>query len=63
MGNFKDLYTNLTRHSTVCAQCGYRFISGDEAMKILQTGDIVHRDCWIDYADDYSDELTEKIDF
>lgn len=50
-------------HYTVCAQCGYRFTRGDEALRIKETGDIVHSECYIDYADDNIDELAEKLEF
>ena len=50
-------------HFTVCAQCGYRFAVGDEALRIKETGDIVHSECYIDYVDDNMEEFTEKMDF
>jgi hypothetical protein len=49
--------------STVCAQCGYRFIKGDEALRIKQTGDIIHSDCFIDYSEDNREELSEEFEF
>ena len=50
-------------HYTVCAQCGYRFTRGDEALRIKETGDIVHNDCYVDYMDDNMAELVEKMEF
>lgn len=50
-------------HATVCAQCGYRFVKGDEALRIKQTGDIIHSDCFIDYNEDNAEELAEKFEF
>ena len=49
--------------STVCAQCGYRFTKGDDAIRIRQTGDIIHTDCFIDYSEDNREELTEEFEF
>lgn len=50
-------------HYTVCAQCGYRFERGDEALRIKETGDIVHNDCYVDYMDDNVTELAESMEF
>lgn len=64
MGYFKrDDYTDFHRHSTVCAQCGYRFASGDEAYMIKATGDIIHRDCFSDYTEDNMYEFADKIEY
>lgn len=52
-----------SEHITVCAQCGYRFESGDEALRVNETGDVIHVDCWMDYTDDNIDEFTQKIEF
>ena len=54
---------NFAGHCTVCAQCGYRFVHGDEALKIKETGDIIHNDCYVDYMDDNVEEIAEKIEF
>ena len=45
----------------MCAQCGYRFAVGDDVIKVNATGDIIHRDCFIDYADDNADLLTKSV--
>lgn len=46
---------------TVCAGCGYRFVKGDDAVKVKQTGDVVHRECWVDYANDSIDTMTLDV--
>ncbi len=51
------------RHMTVCAWCGYRFERGDEALRVKDTGDIIHKDCWMEYSDDNVQELTSEIEF
>ena len=50
-------------HFTVCAQCGYRFVKGDEAVMVKDTGDVIHKGCWFDYTDDNMQEMTQEIDF
>lgn len=54
---------DFSGHMTVCAQCGYRFVSGEKALWIKQTGDIVHGDCFSDYTEDNVSEFTKEIDF
>ncbi len=46
---------------SICAQCGYRFVSGDDVLKVKITGDIIHEDCFIDYADDNVDVLSNRV--
>lgn len=50
-------------HLTVCAQCGYRFVRSDEILRVNQTGDLIHKDCWTDYCDDNVEELTYEMEF
>lgn len=56
-------YLDFGGFSTICAQCGYRFIKGDEALRVKETGDIIHRECYMDYTDDNVTELTDSIEF
>lgn len=56
-------HTDFSGHITVCAQCGYRFVSGERALWFKETGDIVHRDCFADYAEDNIGEFTDEISF
>ncbi len=59
----KNEYFEAVHHYTVCAQCGYRFVSGDEALVVKQTGDMIHRDCYMDYNEDNMNELCESIEY
>ena len=54
---FEDNYCGCM----ICAQCGYRFTKADEAVKVKSTGDVIHRGCFIDYADDNIDEMTSEV--
>ena len=56
-------YLNFSGHMTLCAQCGYRFVRGDEGYRVRETGDVIHRDCLMDYIDDNVNELCDEIDF
>lgn len=54
---------DFTGYVTVCAQCGYRFARGEGALKIRQTGDVIHRECFMDYTDDNKEELCDVLEF
>ena len=53
---------NRLGRTTVCAQCGYRFVSGDAVLHINQTGDCIHRDCFPDYFDDNREEFCDEFE-
>ena len=59
----KEREHNFSGHLTVCAQCGYRFVRGDEGLWVKETGDVIHKDCWLDYSDDNADEFTNVLTF
>lgn len=64
MENFKKkVYSDYNSHMVVCAQCGYRFAKGDEGYVIKATDDIIHRDCFMDYAEDNMAEFCDTVDF
>ena len=46
---------------TICAQCGYRFHKSDDIVRVKQTGDAVHRNCFADYAEDSVSELCDIL--
>ena len=54
---------DFSGHSTVCAQCGYRFVPGERGLMIKQTGDGGHTDCFDDYTEDNIYEFTDEICF
>lgn len=54
-------YENNCCTSTVCAQCGYRFYVGDDIVRVKQTGDVIHRDCFADYSVDSVSELCDVL--
>ena len=54
--------TDVIGTTTVCAQCGYRFVKGDGVLRINQTGDCVHKDCFPDYIDENMEEFCEEFE-
>lgn len=64
MENYSRNYSgDFSGHMTVCAQCGYRFVSGERALWVRDTGDVVHRDCFGDYTEDNISEFTDEVGF
>lgn len=60
---FNNNGNDFSGHMTVCAHCGYRFVSGERALWIKQTGDVVHRDCFSDYTEDNIEDFTQEVGF
>ena len=45
-----------------CAACGYA-VTNEEAVTVSETGDLIHRACWEDYAADNAQEFFVAADF
>lgn len=60
--NETEEYTANGRRKTVCAQCGYMLVSGDTALRVHETGDIIHRECRVDYFDDNMEEFADFME-
>ena len=60
---YSGKYGIFSGHMTICAQCGYKFVDGDEALTVKGTSDVIHKGCWMDYSEDNVDELCEETDF
>lgn len=41
----------------VCCSCGCEIRRGERQAKVYSTGDIIHEECWSDYAEDNFYEL------
>lgn len=44
-----------------CVYCGYEILDDERCLKVNDTGDIIHRKCWNDYADDNVADLCEEL--
>ncbi len=44
-----------------CAQCGYGICGMENAVEITATGEVIHKDCWYDYAQDNAEEFIRSI--
>lgn len=38
-----------------CCQCGFELLPGEDAVEIYATGDVIHKGCWNEYADENAD--------
>ncbi len=45
-----------------CDHCGFAIYSTRDALYIPTTGDRIHKDCWLDYAEEHMFELAETAD-
>lgn len=57
--NETDEYTTSGRRKTICAQCGYNLTESDTALRVYETGDIIHWDCRVDYFDENMEEFAD----
>ena len=44
-----------------CAQCGYGICGIEDAVEVTATGEVIHKDCWNDYAEDNSEEFIRSM--
>ncbi len=43
-----------------CDHCGYAIYSADDALIILENEDIIHKDCWCEYAEEHTYDFARK---
>ena len=55
-------YGESTESTEYCDYCGYPIVRGEEKLRVDSTGDIIHRKCWSDYAEDNTDSLCTPLD-
>ena len=46
-----------------CSHCGFELLPGEEAMEIFVNGDIIHKSCWCEYADENPELFTKDFVF
>ena len=45
---FETVYDNAEK----CCQCGYPINPGETAFQLYANGDVIHKECWQEYADE-----------
>lgn len=58
----EDLLEEDVESGDRCVYCGYPILRGEDKLRVEATGDIIHRKCWNDYAEDNVDELCTPLD-
>ena len=66
--HYLDQYVNSDGSSALgrfiyCDHCGYAIYSTDEAFEIEGNGDIIHKDCWCEYAEEHMLDFVRKASF
>ncbi len=46
-----------------CCQCGFELLPGEQAMEIHISGDLIHKSCWCEYADENPDIFGKSFVF
>ena len=51
-GIFAAKYNTIYDNAEKCCQCGFAIMPGEDAVQIYVNGDVIHKQCWQDYADE-----------
>lgn len=54
--NFNDIHS-IRYPAEKCMYCGYEILHGESKAQVIATGDVIHKKCWQDYADENFYEL------
>ncbi len=54
-------FEDTHEHKEKCIYCSYLILPGETMARVGMTGDIIHKKCWNDYADEYFHELCEIV--
>ena len=44
-----------------CAQCGFAVYSSNGALSVIDTGELIHEDCWAEYSEEHMFDFVEKV--
>ena len=56
-GIFGRKHRETFDHAECCASCGFELLSGEEAMEVGDTGELIHKSCWNEYADENAERF------
>jgi len=51
-GIFAQKYNTTFDNAEKCCQCGYPILEGEEALQLYINGDVIHKECWQEYAEE-----------
>ena len=60
-GIFARKYSTVYDNAEKCCQCGYPIIPGEQALQIYCNGDVIHKECWLDYAEENTQALCKSF--
>ncbi len=60
----EEFYEEETEHRVLgwCESCGMEVFTGDDALKVIANGDIIHSACWDYYATEHPEFFTKSAD-
>ena len=64
--NQYDILSRGTKRSCTsilgrCAQCGFAVYSANGALTVIDTGELIHEDCWPEYSEEHMFDFVEKV--
>ena len=62
-GIFAPKYTTMYDNAEKCCFCGCAMLPGEVAMQLFSNGDVLHRSCWQEYADEYAETFGKEFEY
>lgn len=60
-GIFAAKYNTVYDNAEKCCLCGCAIMPGETALQLYANGDIIHKQCWQEYADEYTDAFGKEF--
>lgn len=54
---YNDIYDNAEK----CSYCGCAIMPGETGLRLYANGDVIHKQCWQEYADEYTDSFGKEF--
>lgn len=60
-GIFAPKYETMYDNAEKCCFCGCALLPGEKAIQLYANGDLIHRSCWQEYAEEYTDAFGKEF--
>ncbi len=60
-GIFAVKYSTIYDNVEKCCFCGCPIMPGEAAMQMYANGDVIHRQCWLEYAEEYAENFGKEF--
>ncbi len=60
-GIFAAKYNTMYDNAEKCCYCGCAIMPGEKALQLYANGDVLHRQCWQEYADEYTESFGKEF--